>query len=120
MDVYTIVTSQIMDLLEENQIPWRKPWKSAGEARNLITQKPYRGINKFLLNCSPYTSPYWLTFRQIQAKNGRLEKGSKSQLVVFYKWIDSKDSDEEVNGGEKNQKGRCRYSGTTGSSISTK
>lgn len=91
--VYEIVTTRIMELLEQGEIPWRKPWRSSGGPRNLITKKPYRGINQFLLNCSPYASPYWLTFRQIQDKNGSLRKGSKSQLVVFWKWIDSKDKE---------------------------
>ncbi|WP_027715671.1 ArdC family protein [Desulfuromonas sp. TF] len=93
--VYEIVTNQIMHLLEQGEIPWLKPWKSSGGARNLITGKPYRGINQFLLNCSPYQSPYWLTFRQIQGKFGSLKKGSKSQLIVFWKWIDKKDNDDQ-------------------------
>ncbi len=95
MDVYSIVTSKIMELLEQGEIPWRKPWRSSGGPRNLMTKKPYRGINQFLLNCSPYDSPYWLTFRQIQGKSGSLKKGSKSQLVVFWKWIDRNDKDQD-------------------------
>lgn len=92
--VYEIVTQQIIDLLEKGEIPWKKPWKSIDGARNLVTGKPYRGINQFILNCAPYQSPWWLTFNQIQAKSGSLRAGSKSQLIVFWKWVDKADNDE--------------------------
>lgn len=94
MNVYEIVTSRIMELLEQGEIPWRKPWKSSGGARNLISKRPYRGINQFLLNISPYNSPYWLTFKQAQEKGGYVRKGEKATLVVFWKWIDPKDASE--------------------------
>ncbi len=45
MDVYQIVTDKIVGMLEAGVVPWRKPWSSAGLPRNLVTKKPYRGIN---------------------------------------------------------------------------
>jgi antirestriction protein ArdC len=95
MNVYEIVTNQIMELLEEGTIPWHKPWKASGGAKNLVSKKPYRGINQFLLNCSPHSSPYWLTFNQTRQKGGQVRKGEKSTLVVFWKWIDHKDNDDQ-------------------------
>jgi antirestriction protein ArdC len=47
MDVYAIVTDKIVNLLEQEVIPWRRPWASLGLPRNLVSQKPYRGINHF-------------------------------------------------------------------------
>jgi len=91
MDVYGIITQQIMDLLKAGHIPWKKPWLSTGGARNLISKKPYRGINQFLLNCSPYGSPYWLTFNQASQAGGHVRKGEKSSLVVFWKPLEVKD-----------------------------
>jgi len=104
--VYDIVTQQITSLLEKGDIPWKKPWKSTSGPRNLITGKSYRGINSFILNCSPCQSPYWLTYRQIQAKYGRLRAGSKSQLIVFWKWIDKKDNEEVNDPDTDNTKGK--------------
>jgi antirestriction protein ArdC len=89
MDVYEIVTNKIMELLTQGEIPWKKPWQSKGGAKNLVTKKHYNGINQILLNCSPYSSPYWLTFRQIKEKGGWLKAGSKANIVVFYKWINT-------------------------------
>src|SRR5258708_21127646 len=46
LNVYEIVTTRIMDQLQQGTIPWRKPWRtSTAEPRNLISGKAYRGIN---------------------------------------------------------------------------
>ena len=45
MDIYAIVTEKIINLLESGVVPWRRPWTSAGLPRNLVSKKPYRGIN---------------------------------------------------------------------------
>jgi antirestriction protein ArdC len=95
MDVYSIVTNRIMELLQKGEIPWRKPWKNSGAARNLISNRPYRGINQFLLNCSPYVSPYWLTYKQAIDRGGHIRKGEKSTVVVLWKWLDRKENDEQ-------------------------
>jgi antirestriction protein ArdC len=80
-----------MELLEKNIVPWRKPWNvEAGMPKNLVSKKEYRGINSLILACSPYGSPYWLTFKQAVEKGGHVKKGEKSSLVVFWKWIDRK------------------------------
>lgn len=101
MNVYEQVTARIMELLETGTVPWKKPWRSSEGARNLISKKPYRGINQFLLNCSPYASPYWLTFNQARQKAGQVRKGEKSTPVVFWKWVNTvrnpDDSDDPEN-----------------------
>ena len=76
--VAEIVTNTIIKKLESGVIPWYKPW-TGGEAVNYITQKPYRGINRLLLDSGEY-----LTFKQIQDLNGKIKKGAKSHVVVFY------------------------------------
>jgi len=59
--VYEIITSQILAKLERGAVPWRKPWHSLPPA-NLITKRPYRGINVFLLGFAGYGSQYALFF----------------------------------------------------------
>ena len=49
MDVYAIVTEKIVNLLEQGIVPWRRPWSATGLPRNLVSKKPYRGVNLFLL-----------------------------------------------------------------------
>lgn len=76
MDVYQIVTDKIINMLEQGTIPWRKPWAtSSGIPRNLITNKEYRGMNIFLLGCQDYSTPYWLSYKQVVSKNGNVRKG---------------------------------------------
>jgi antirestriction protein ArdC len=85
MDVYAIVNEKIISLLEAGVVPWRKPWTSAGLPRNLVSRKPYRGVNVFLLCASKYVSPFWLTLRQANELGGHVRKGEESTIVVYWK-----------------------------------
>lgn len=83
---YERITERIVSLLEQGTVPWHKPWKvKTGLPRNLISKKPYRGINVFLLMSMSYESPHWLTFRQAGQLGGSVKKGEKSCPVVFWK-----------------------------------
>jgi antirestriction protein ArdC len=92
--VYDIVTDKIINALENGIIPWRKPWQSSLPC-NLVSKRPYNGINLFLLALMPYSSPYWLTFKQAKEKGGKVIKGERSTLIVFWKPTKFKDKDGE-------------------------
>jgi antirestriction protein ArdC len=94
MDVYQIVTDKIVGMLEAGVVPWRRPWSSARLPRNLVSKKPYRGINHFWLSASKYVSPQWLTLRQANEIGGSGRKGEQSTLVVFWK-IDQKENQQQ-------------------------
>lgn len=85
-DVYQLVTSIIIEKLEQGVIPWKKRWSSQGPAANYLTKKPYRGINALLLNSLEMMNPYYLTFRQAQQLGGKIRKGSQSLPVVYWQW----------------------------------
>ena len=100
MNAYDRITERIVSMLEQGTVPWHKPWKAkTGWPRNLITKKPYRGVNVFLLMSMSYESPFWLTFHQADELGGSVRKGEKSCPVVFWKPLKVKDekSDEERN-----------------------
>lgn len=83
-----------MDLLNRGEIPWRKPWKTnGGMPRNLISGKPYRGVNVFLLHSMHYESPFWLTFKQALDLGGNVRKGEKACPVIFWRTFDKLDAD---------------------------
>src|ERR1035437_3936760 len=64
--------------MPEGTVPWHKPWHvKTGLPRNLITQKPYRGINVFLLMAMNYESPHWLTLRQANLLGGQIKPGAE-------------------------------------------
>ena len=94
MDVYAIVTEEIINLLESGVVPWRKPWSSTGMPRNLVSKKPYRGINHFLLSASKCVSPFWLTMHQANELGGQIRKGEESMIIVFWKVENSEESTE--------------------------
>jgi antirestriction protein ArdC len=100
MDVYQIVTDKIVGMLEAGVVPWRKPWSSVGLPRNLVTKKPYRGINHFLLTASKYVSPFWLTFKQANELGGSVRRGEQSTLIIFWK-IDQKEGAALESGDEE-------------------
>ena len=106
MDVYAIVNEKIISLLETGVVPWRKPWTSAGLPRNLVSKKPYRGINVFLLSASKYISPFWLTLRQANELGGHVRKSEESTIVVYWKVDDVMQRSEDLD-VEETVKGFC-------------
>jgi antirestriction protein ArdC len=82
--VYEIVTNQILAALEQGEVPWHKPWQSLPPT-NLITKKPYRGINVFLLGFAGYGSQFWLTFNQAKQLGGNVRKGEHGTKIIFWK-----------------------------------
>ena len=93
-DVYQIITEQILHLLEQGVVPWKKPWRggAAGQPKNLISKKAYRGINTFLLGIKAqsigYESAYWLTYKQAEQLGVHVKKGEKSTIVIFWRFLD--------------------------------
>lgn len=106
MDAYAIVTEKIINLLEQGVVPWRRPWSSAGLPRNLVSKKPYRGINYFLLSASKFVSPLWLTMRQANELGGSVRRGEQSTIIVFWK-VDEKPAQEVIDSA--NQQTRRRF-----------
>lgn len=76
--VYEIVTERIIAQLEEGTVPWQRPW-SGGPAVNWVSQRPYRGLNALL------PPGEYATFNQVSQAGGRVNKGAKGNLVIFWK-----------------------------------
>ena len=100
-DLYEHITDKIIALMEAGTVPWKKPWvggKNDGEVtfntpRNYTSNTPYNGMNWLLLFAARKTSRYWLTFKQLSERGGKIIKGSKSEIVVFWQFlvVDKKD-----------------------------
>lgn len=90
-NVYEIVTSKILDKLEQGVIPWRQPWAHQGPV-NWESQRPYRGINALLLDPGEYA-----TWNQIKKAGGRVLKGKKGHIVVFWKMLEVDGDTEETS-----------------------
>jgi len=83
VNVYEIITDRIIKQLESGVAPWRKPW-SAKLPVNLMSQKPYRGLNVLTLASQGYPSRFWLTFNQANKLGGKIRKGEKSSPVIYW------------------------------------
>jgi antirestriction protein ArdC len=97
IDVYLIITNRIIDQLKKEIIPWRKPWTEAGHPQNLLTKRPYRGINVMLLASLGYTQNYFLTLKQVNAVGGTVRKGEKGHVVVYGKKIPQQTTESQEN-----------------------
>lgn len=82
MDIYAAVTDRIIAELESGIIPWDKPWTGISSgAISYSTSKPYSLLNQFLLG----KPGEYITFKQCQERGGKVKKGAKSKMVVFWK-----------------------------------
>lgn len=91
-NVYQAVTDRIIAQLEEGVIPWHKPWSSVTDgAHNRVSKKPYSLINQMLL----MHDGEYATYKQWQDIGGKVRKGEKSEIVVFWKMLDIT---EEIDG----------------------
>lgn len=81
-NIYELVTSRIIEQLEQNIIPWEKPWFGTLDgAYNRISKKPYSLLNQMLLQ----HSGEYATFAQWKNLGGHIHKGEKSEIIVFWK-----------------------------------
>ena len=105
-DVYQIVTDRVMAALEMEEVPWQRPWCSTnGGAYNRVSGKHYSLINQMLLS----HSGEYATFKQWTELGGKVRKGEKGEMVVFFKWPDQKeDSQTEDNKEETQEYDRSR------------
>lgn len=116
-DIYSRITSQIVQAIEAGAPDYRMPWHTSGlacEPVNAVTKRPYQGINVVSLwataQAKGYESGVWATYNQWQELGAQVRKGEKSTLVVVWKEVDRKEkeqhSDEEQREQANKSKGR--------------
>lgn len=94
-NAYEMVTNRIIEQLENGVIPWQKPWSGTHSgAYNRISNKPYSLLNQMILK---HNGEY-ATFKQWSDLGGKIRKGEKSEVVVFWK---IQPFEEENENGEK-------------------
>lgn len=96
--VHETVANQVVRLLVAGNLPpWAKAWTNSpyGNPLNVISGKPYRGSNRWILSCYGYSDPRWATFKQIKSLGGTVKKGSKSAHITFFRPYVNKAGDEE-------------------------
>ncbi|WP_430425119.1 ArdC family protein [Phenylobacterium sp.] len=91
-DLYSRVTSLIVEDLKRGVRPWTRPWSAEHLAGRITrplrsTGQPYSGINVILLWAEAvqrgFTAPIWMTFRQALALDAHVRKGERGATVVY-------------------------------------
>jgi antirestriction protein ArdC len=109
------ITNKIITALENNLVPWRRPWRSpknAGRPTSVSTGRAYSGVNPLLCEMHALThgfeSQLWGTFRQWQLLDGRIKQrpshvksGEWGCRIVLYKPISKQVVDEAGNEDEE-------------------
>ena len=100
-DLYTEVSTRIIEELERGAAPWVKPWSAtAGQnvPQNAVTNRPYSGCNVILLWLARnrgWPTPRFLTFKQAIEAGGNVRKGEHGTQVYFVKQLQIKDKEGE-------------------------
>lgn len=101
--IYDAVNKQILDQLEKGNIPWRMPWKTNFPV-NLISKKEYEGFNWWMLLIEQmvkgYKSNVWATFKQVTDKGGKVKKGEKSTMVIYWKILEIESATKKDKNGK--------------------
>ncbi len=111
IDVYQIVNDKIIEQLNNGTVPWRKPWTDAGLPQNIISKKFYRGINMMMLGMEGYEHNLFLSFKQVHDIGGKVKKGEKGHIVVYWSQLDNKQEGTEqvLEDQEQKKKSILRY-----------
>ena len=95
-NICQIVTEQILAQLDAGVVPWLRPWNLVGGAVSHSTGRAYSTLNQMILD----NAGEWATFNQIKTAGGKVKKGSKSRVVVFWKMLNAQTVKDEETGEE--------------------
>ena len=91
-NVYQMVTDRIIEQMNKGIVPWHQPWiGGSAMAISYTTRKAYSMLNQLLLG----KPGEWLTWNQIQAKNGQVNPGAKSRFCVYCQFVEKNEVTEE-------------------------
>lgn len=98
------ITADLKERIEQGKAPWQKPWDKdkAGQAfsipRNATTGKAYRGMNAINLMMKGHEDPRWCTYKQAQEQGWQVRKGSKSAVIEYWKFEETKTVTNQATG----------------------
>ena len=117
------VTRRIVQALEADLLPWRRPWRATASASqpgrhsNVASRKAYQGINPMLLELHALRlgllSRWWATFNQwhdlgcnVRKRPSNVEDGHWGCQVVFWKPLTKKTVKDDQVGKDEDEEER--------------
>ena len=116
------VTQQIITALEQNLLPWRRPWRATratasqpGRHSNVASRRAYQGVNPLLLElhamqhglCSKWwgTFPMWKSLGcDIKKRPPNVEEGCWGCRIVFWKPLTRTVVTDDLTGEEEDER----------------
>lgn len=104
-DLFSKITNQILEKLEQGVRPWHQPWNALHKAGPITRPlrnngMAYQGINVVVLWLTAFergfTCPIWLTFKQAKELGGHIQRGETGTTVVFASSFVKSDTDTET------------------------
>lgn len=97
--IYETVTNRIVEALAQGVVPWRKPWRGKDKMPcNAISKRPYHGVNLLLLSLTSFSDHRWLTIRQANESGGRIRRGERASIAVFWKHLEVGNEEDAQDG----------------------
>lgn len=98
-DIYSAITDRIIAQLENGIIPWERPWTGVQSgAYSGGTGKAYSLLNQLILG----KPGAYFTFAEVTKRGGKVKKGEKSSMIVFWKQVKVSETDHDT--GEAKEK----------------
>lgn len=92
-----MVAERVLEELKSGVVPWNQPWFGSDRFVSHVNGKHYS-----LLNCMLLGKPgEYATFNQVSKEGGKVKKGAKSKVVVFWSPVKKEETDDS---GEKKEK----------------
>ena len=92
-----MVAERVLEELKNGVVPWNQPWFGSDRFVSHVNGKHYS-----LLNCMLLGKPgEYATFNQVSKEGGKVKKGAKSKIVVFWSPVKKEEIDDA---GEKKEK----------------
>jgi antirestriction protein ArdC len=107
-DVKTRINERIIKALSEGKIPWLKPWTENGP-RNLFSGRGYTGLNRLILGLTPYSLPFWATYRQYLTAGLQVQKGEHGHGIIYAGQMVKTDTKIDEEGKEEENKKRIKF-----------
>ncbi len=116
-DLHAEITGKIIAAIEADpgrpQMPWRRSGTPLWLPENALSKKLYNGVNVVSLWASAelrgLTCPIWATYRQWAELGAQVRKGSKAELVIFYKEYETEPEPDNADDDGKRRVARASF-----------
>ena len=83
-EIYSAITELFLTALRKGISPWASIGVKSGRPKNIVTGKPYKGINWLALSILNFSSPLFATFAQAKLFGLHVKKGQRGRGLMKF------------------------------------